>query len=241
MKKKLLYLVLLALSTTYINAQDCTENVVDFGNNQGVASYNITGDVELVYNSSNSTVTLNLGDDFRTASGPDIRAFLVNSNGASNNTLSNTRISQLENIEFGLVGNQSGLSQNGAKTFTITAPSNIEDFDKVFFYCLMFNAFWDFGTYDSFTPENCAILSVEDRLLSENISIFPNPASEFVTIIDKDQNEGQISIFSLLGKQVFQSSGKLNQKINVSSFNKGVYLLNIISEGKTASKKLIVQ
>jgi len=174
----LLSITLLFFTLQYTNAQ-CTENVSGFGNNTSIPSYNISGDVNLVLNIS-GTVTLDLGSNFSTASGPDIRAYLVKSNGLSDAVLKNTLIGNLDHIEFGLVGSLPGFGNpvvpvNGAKSFTISIPNgdNIEEYDKVFFYCLLFDQFWDLGTFTSFSETTCSVLNIDDTTL-ENFSVFPN-------------------------------------------------------------------
>jgi len=234
MKQILLFLAV-AISSVQINAQMCTQAVTNFGNNLITPSYNISGDVEVVYN-NDETVTLNLASNYSTAFGPDVRAYLINSDGASDAALRAANINDLEHVQFGLT------SSSGAQTFTISAPSNIEDYDKVFFYCLDFNAFWDFGSYSSFSPSNCSILSIEDVFFNENVKIYQNLNADIVTVSAKNNTtQGQVQLFNLLGKEVFQSNNDINQNINVANFNSGVYILKINSQGKTASKKLIIQ
>ena len=118
-----------------LNAQ-CIENLTGFGNNPDDASYNITGDVSVTLN-ANNTITLNLGSNFSTLEGPDVRAYLVDSNGVSDSVLATTLIADLNNFEFGLT------QANGQQTFTVEIPEgkDITKFNKVFFYCLQYNHF----------------------------------------------------------------------------------------------------
>jgi len=232
---KLLVQILLFFLITTGNAQQCTEPVTNFGNNLNVPNYNISGDVEVIYDDSNQTVTLILASNYSTANGPDVRAYLVNSNGASTNDLRNSRISDLEHIEFGLT------QPSGADSFTIAAPSNIEDFDTIFFYCFNFNAFWDLGYYTAFTPANCSVLSIDEALFNQNITIFPNPAYEKLEIRNDLNTAISISIYNVLGKEVqFKKATSIkNQTISLSNLNSGVYLVEIKSDQQKILKKLI--
>ena len=83
--KTTLLTLLLAFSFLQNSAQ-CTENVNEFGNNTSTQSYNVNGDVNITLN-TNNTVTLNLGSNFNTAAGPDVRAYLINSEGKSTSEL----------------------------------------------------------------------------------------------------------------------------------------------------------
>ena len=118
-----------------LNAQ-CIENLTGFGNNPDDASYNITGDVSVTLRANNK-ITLNLGSNFSTLEGPDVRAYLVDSNGVSDSVLATTLIADLNNFEFGLT------QANGQQTFTVEIPEgkDITKFNKVFFYCLQYNHF----------------------------------------------------------------------------------------------------
>lgn len=245
MKTRLLLSIILLTFTLQFTHAQCTENVSNFGNNTSIPSYNISGDVNLVLNLDN-TVTLDLGSNFSTASGPDIRAYLVKSNGISDTTLKNTLISNLDHIEFGLVGSLPGfgnpvVSVNGAKSFTISIPDedNIEDYDKIFFYCLLFDQFWDLGTFTSFSENTCSVLNIDDNVLSD-LSIYPNPTSENITIKGLNNRNVNLEIYDMLGKSVLSKKINTTELINVSEFRKGIYLLKIDSAGKTKTQKLII-
>ncbi len=240
MRKLLLFSALL-ISALTVNAQ-CLEDVGDFGNNNSIPMYNVTGTVEVTLN-TDGTVTLDLGSDFMTAAGPDIRAFLVNSGGLSDGQLANTLIADLQHVEFGLVGSAS-VPQNGAKTFTIDIPAedNIEDFDKVFFYCLQFDQFWDFGSYTPFVPSECGILSVESQDL-ESVQLYPNPARDFVEIAQNGDTSLQIAVYDVSGKLIAEeTSSTQNQRLDVTNLVAGIYLVEMTtSEGNRRVQRLVVE
>ncbi|TGV04117.1 T9SS type A sorting domain-containing protein [Flavivirga rizhaonensis] len=242
--KKLLLLFILSL-ITQTGISQCTTSASSFGNNTNITSYNVSGDVTVTLN-NNNTVTLDLGTNFQTAGGPDIRAYLVNSNGASDTALRNSKIADLDNIEFGLVGCTGcipAIPSNGAKSFTVNIPNgkNIEDFDRVFFYCLAFDQFWDFGSFASFNATNCSsVLNIEENAFNKT-SIFPNPASSIVRISSPTDALTQIRIFNALGKVVHQSEVRLNNDIDVSNLKSGIYILSAISDRQSISKKLVIK
>ncbi|MCL7753684.1 DM13 domain-containing protein [Polaribacter sp. Z022] len=233
MKKILLTFLFLAI-TIHTNSQ-CSENINGFGNNPDDSSYNITGDVSITLN-TNNTITLNLASNFSTTPGPDVRAYLVESNGVSDAVLATTLIANLNHLEFGLI------QANGQQTFTIAIPEgkDITKFDKVFFYCLEYNHFWDLGTFTSFHPNNCSVLNIQN-LLIDKISIFPNPAKNKIHVSNIDVNSIEIRIFNVLGKQVFHQSEISKKGIDVSNFNKGIYIVKIDVDGKSKTQKLVIQ
>lgn len=80
--------------------------------------------------------------------------------------------------------------------------------------------------------------SKDNRL--ENVSIYPNPATEIVHIsTDIDSN---ISILNLAGQTVYSTQAKSTSTvITVSDINAGVYIVSITSEGKSYKSKLIIK
>lgn len=241
MKIKLLLLLLTTFGISQINAQ-CSETVSQFGNNTNIPMYNVNGDVSVTLN-TNNTVTLDLGNNFMTAAGPDIRAFLVNSNGLSDAALANTLIANLEHVEFGIVGAIGSVNQNGAKSFTVSLPngSSISEYDTVFFYCLQFNQFWDFGKFTPFTGTNCAFLSVDDNNLDVAVTMYPNPTNDQFELANNSQKEISVNIYNLLGdKVVTAEASRLNKRIfSLTNLSSGTYLVEIKSDTQKTVKKLI--
>jgi hypothetical protein len=232
--KTLLLSALLSFSFLQINAQ-CSENAGNFGNNTNIDSYNVSGNINVVLN-NNNTVTINFADNYRTASGPDVRLYFINSNGRSDAQLKSLNPDDVENISFGLVG------FSGAQSFTQTIPNNIDitAYDTVFFYCLRFTEFWDYGSYTPFSSANCSVLSTESVELN-NISVYPNPASDKIFISNLESNNVQIRIFNVLGKIVHQQKNNLENGISLSRFPKGIYMLQIVSDEKKVSKKIVIE
>lgn len=62
------------------------------------------------------------------------------------------------------------------------------------------------------------------------VSIYPNPASEFLNITIKGGlTKGTIKIFSALGTEIFADELDSFKKIDLSEFKNNVYLVNIYS------------
>ena len=87
---------------------------------------------------------------------------------------------------------------------------------------------------------NLSTLSInEENILAFNI--FPNPSQDFVTIqLPNGIMDGSIEVFDLLGKFVKRKQiNKVDNKLNLSYLNQGVYLIRLTSEGKTGVTKFI--
>ena len=67
----------------------------------------------------------------------------------------------------------------------------------------------------------------ETELGQPNISIYPNPATNFISI-DKDENVKSITVFNLVGKEMklFQNVQK-NEQYDVSTLPNGMYLVQV--------------
>jgi hypothetical protein len=73
------------------------------------------------------------------------------------------------------------------------------------------------------------------------LKVYPNPVSNGTLYISSaDNNEKQVAIYTILGQQVLQTK-TTSGSINVSSLAKGGYLLKITEDGKSETKKLIVE
>lgn len=78
----------------------------------------------------------------------------------------------------------------------------------------------------------------KDVLLSNAISIYPNPASDYISINSTIELE-RIQLYDLLGKQVISTVE--TEQIEISHLPVGVYLLKAFSESGTITKKIIIE
>ncbi len=240
MKKFTFLILLLSVSVIHnLNAQ-CTQDATDFGNNASIPSYNISGEVSVTLN-TDDTITVNLGNNFSTAAGPDVRIYFINSNGASDAALINGVADDFENIEFGLLENFSG-----AQSFTVPIPdgTDISNFDIVYFFCLEFEQFWDFGDIEEpFTENNCEVLNI-DQFVQEDFELFPNPAHTTVQVNKNSEHNSLLAIYDTTGKRVIDQElrvGTGQESVDISRLTTGVYFVTISNNQAIRTRKLIVQ
>ena len=93
--------------------------------------------------------------------------------------------------------------------------------------------------YDNISLKKKATASVND-VFSSKISIYPNPANEFVQISTSETITG-VEVYNLIGKKVISSSKLINNKIDVSNLSKGVYVLKVMSNDLVGSRKIIIE
>lgn len=86
-------------------------------------------------------------------------------------------------------------------------------------------------------------LSVDEVSIPENnLAVFPNPVSNELNVqLPSNHEIGKVTLYNILGKKVLESEvSQTKQKINVSSFSKGVYLLKLEADGLSKTLKLII-
>ena len=68
-------------------------------------------------------------------------------------------------------------------------------------------------------------LSVVDDLITDNISIYPNPTTNILNFNGTFTSDLIVSVYDVLGKRVINSNVKFGQPLNVSKLNNGVYII----------------
>ena len=86
---------------------------------------------------------------------------------------------------------------------------------------------------DGVSEEVCAtatLTSVRNDLLDDTIFLSPNPVGDVVRI----NGDGAIviEVYNLVGQKVFEHQGDCTLNLDVTGWNKGLYIVNIIKEDK---------
>ncbi|MEN3324596.1 S8 family serine peptidase [Mariniflexile soesokkakense] len=87
------------------------------------------------------------------------------------------------------------------------------------------------------------VLSVEDEFRDQEIHIFPNPVRDLVYFkLPTNENLIFVNIFSMLGKHLLSKViTPTNSQIEMSSFSKGMYFLQLESSNTSKTIKIIKQ
>jgi hypothetical protein len=100
--------------------------------------------------------------------------------------------------------------------------------------------------------ENTGVLKVVARSLAEltlsrnsfdaisGLKIYPNPAKNVLNISSDSFEAKTVAIYNVLGAQVL-SANVTNAPINVASLSRGIYVVKVTEEGKTATRKLVIE
>jgi Secretion system C-terminal sorting domain len=95
--------------------------------------------------------------------------------------------------------------------------------------------------YDNLSFVDNTTAGVNDNAII-GLSLFPNPVNGDVLYVASSNDVSKsVTIFDILGKQVINTTVSNNGTIDVSALTAGVYMIKVTEEGKTATKKLVVQ
>lgn len=77
----------------------------------------------------------------------------------------------------------------------------------------------------------------------EGLSIYPNPVNSgqnFIYLTSKLNTTKHIQFYDVLGKRIF-TTNLTGKELNISSLNKGVYILKITENSKSETRKLVIK
>lgn len=79
----------------------------------------------------------------------------------------------------------------------------------------------------------------------ELFTIAPNPSNGLITVQLSSSDDVKLELFDIRGRKCYSNAFKNSnqlfvQEVNLGQLEKGIYLLNVSSDGKTATKKLII-
>ena len=74
----------------------------------------------------------------------------------------------------------------------------------------------------------------------EGFNLYPNPVSKgYVNISSRSNGPMQVAVYDVLGKQVIRIV--LDKRLDVSSLNMGVYIIEVKQNDASVTKKLIIK
>jgi len=74
-----------------------------------------------------------------------------------------------------------------------------------------------------------------------NLRISPNPATNYIQIIDDSKQVYYVEVFNISGQLLFAQTAKSNDSINISHLNKGAYLIKLKTDNKISTLNFIKQ
>ncbi len=170
-------------------------------NNNG-SNYNFNSSY---YNSASSTITFNtVTDSFTRQGGGCTLAVYNGANAAAAQSYDQKNCDFYLNTTSGAIFNYEIVNNSSSKTLIITKLSNG---DKIYY--------------------NNSFLGTKENAIKKAFKLYPNPSTDFV-IIDNVEKNLKLKINDLSGKILFETlTSDKTQKIDVSSFATGQYILSI--------------
>ena len=84
-------------------------------------------------------------------------------------------------------------------------------------------------------------LGINDNAIA-GLKIYPNPNTGNTLYVTSDLvGDKSIVVFDVLGKQILKVSNVTDNGINISNLKAGIYMVKVSQDGKSATRKLVVQ
>ena len=90
------------------------------------------------------------------------------------------------------------------------------------------------------TCNSCSNVNVEE-MEKENITVYPNPASNYLNVTLAGDEAATVQLFNLVGQQVYSETAVNSASINVANLKAGVYMLKVSQNGKVYTSKVVVK
>jgi hypothetical protein len=91
------------------------------------------------------------------------------------------------------------------------------------------------------TGDACAV-GMDELKTENNVSVYPNPASENVSVFRKSEESGVLAVFNSLGEKLFQQNvakGETEIKIDIRNIPAGTYFILYSSESSRFTKEFV--
>ncbi len=115
-------------------------------------------------------------------------------------------------------------------------------------YPLMLMVAWDDGDVDSIAPARLIGMEEMKNLSESSFALYPNPATSEVNVSFEITSSSNVSVQLIditgrvvLSKNIKATKGQNLIPVSVSELNHGLYFMNVSSEGKSITKKLIIE
>ena len=98
----------------------------------------------------------------------------------------------------------------------------------------------DIRIADNWTYVTTSVLGAASFSQIDGLKMYPNPTKNNLFIETALNSDINVSIVNMLGKEVVNAK-VANNTVNVSNLTSGIYIVKITEEGKTSTKKLIIE
>ncbi len=86
------------------------------------------------------------------------------------------------------------------------------------------------------------LVSIKENQIEGYVGIYPNPAENNITIDFPSKEDATVSIFNTIGQTLYKTKiNTIKQDIDVSSFPKGLYFIEITTDINKITKKIVIK
>lgn len=87
----------------------------------------------------------------------------------------------------------------------------------------------------------CTASSITPSLPAQSISLFPNPAADKITL-RTELEKGMVTVVDVTGRTLItQAIVAGDNEISVNALPKGIYMVNVVADGKQLTQRLVVE
>ena len=128
-------------------------------------------------------------------------------------------------------------------SLTYFVSSNDGDLWKI-----VFTAFERYSGNYVFNKEKLVTSSIDENATNLKVATYPNPATDYLNIVLHQNNSDDlnVTVFNLSGSLVYSrnfpgTSGINNLQLGVGEFSKGLYIVNVQTQGASVQTKFVVK
>lgn len=104
-------------------------------------------------------------------------------------------------------------------------------------------AFLDYAAPLSGRGMNNVTVAIEESAKATAFTVFPNPSTGIFTVSTEGLDTGSLEIYDMTGKKVYTApvDRSAEQRIDLSGFSKGIYMLNFTGNNTAISKRIVLE
>jgi len=85
------------------------------------------------------------------------------------------------------------------------------------------------------------VADVEDIKIADGLVIYPNPTHGILNLSLENNTKSDVRLYNTLGQQLLNTTFEGTEKqLDLNNFERGIYLLQVITDGKITAKKIIL-
>jgi hypothetical protein len=201
------------------------------------AQYPVTGNSMMQFETNGDKQVI-FGPDFATVQGIELRVYVSTTQrlGEGGNELEITT----EPLQDDNGGQDTGDPITGMKTFDLPSDVSLSDFTYVIIQCVQADVLWGRAELGTTSGPDCNILSLNTNNLDAFV-VYPNPASQEISIAGIDDSSVGIRIFDLSGRVVYEEIQNTTKNVDISNLTSGNYILSISTDTQISTKQLQVK